>query len=528
MQGASVTTTIYVGHHFEVRDHDQPTKYVFDGPTRVASVIGSLSSNARIQRLRLFSGWNLCSLALTGPFPASGAEAISAAYQWNPSTRDYSPVSLGQTLTAGTILWVKAATNTTVTVLGAYRDPTAEQVQSGGTYMPCPGLETWTPNFPPTFSAWLYDPQADQWDSQLAGDLISLSDLPAVLSPGQAFYTKSDSPVPLAVPDPTLRVRYYHQDHLGSSAVVTDSAGAVMEEVVYLPFGAPRGEFETRSNREPYEFAEKERDQESGLDYFEARYLSGPLSRFITPDPKYADPDKLSSREFGAFLFRPQEINLYMYAADNPFHYVDPSGLDNAEAGTNERAEKSVEDVKWSAERGGAVVTATEIAAHHLHYHAPYLRYPGPLLDALNTGMAAGRFAADPTTANGLDLGVSGSKWALTAALPPVGLAVQLLDLTPYGPSAMIESIREMDREIAEMKLEIEQTKSDIQRINRETERIRAATERTRAERLRMEAEIRQAQQETRKIQEQIRKSDELLRKVQERNVETQKILHRR
>ena len=93
VQGGSVTTTIYVGRYFEVRDHDQPTKYVFNDSTRVAEITGSLSSNLRVQRLRLYSGWNLCSVAVNGPFPASGAEAISAAYQWNSGTGDYSRIT---------------------------------------------------------------------------------------------------------------------------------------------------------------------------------------------------------------------------------------------------------------------------------------------------------------------------------------------------------------------------------------------------------------------------------------------------
>jgi len=103
VQTERTTTTIYVGGHFEVRDYDQPTKYVFIGAIRVAEITGSLSTNQRLQRLRLYSGWNLCSLAVSGPSPAGGAEAISAAYQWNAGTGDYSHVTLGQTLAAGTV-----------------------------------------------------------------------------------------------------------------------------------------------------------------------------------------------------------------------------------------------------------------------------------------------------------------------------------------------------------------------------------------------------------------------------------------
>jgi len=60
----SAETTLYVGKHFEVRDHDAPVKYIFNGQTRVARVTGSLSANERIQHLRLRAGWNLTSLAV--------------------------------------------------------------------------------------------------------------------------------------------------------------------------------------------------------------------------------------------------------------------------------------------------------------------------------------------------------------------------------------------------------------------------------------------------------------------------------
>src|SRR2546426_12609382 len=91
-----ITATVYVGRHFEVRDHDQPTKYVFNGATRVASITGSLSANTRIQRLRLYPGWNLCSLAVSASdalqqlnsLSASGGEGqgevVLSAFKWNP------------------------------------------------------------------------------------------------------------------------------------------------------------------------------------------------------------------------------------------------------------------------------------------------------------------------------------------------------------------------------------------------------------------------------------------------------------
>jgi RHS repeat-associated protein len=59
----------------------------------------------------------------------------------------------------------------------------------------------------------------------------------------------------------------------------------------------------------------KERDAESGLDYFLARYYSGAQGRFTSPD--IAGPD----------LTNPQTLNKYRYALNNPLRYTDPNGL---------------------------------------------------------------------------------------------------------------------------------------------------------------------------------------------------------
>ena len=328
IQGESITTTIYVGRHFEVRGHDQPTKYVFNGATRVAEVTGSISASLRIQRLRFYPGWNLCSLAVSGPFPASGAETIAEAYRWNPGTGDYSKVTLGQMLGAGTVLWVKAETNVIASALGAYNDPTPQQHQAGGTYVSGTGLETWSPALADSMSAWDYDAPTAQWLYHLMGGLAAASGPAPFLSPGGAFYLQASALGSLDIPDPTLRIRYYHQDHLGSSSAITDANGVLVEETAFYPFGVPRNEFRLRQVAAPYQFTQKERDHESGLHYFEARYLAGPLSRFVTADMKYANPEALSPDDFGSFLVSPQKMNLYAYVLNNPITLVDPSGMD--------------------------------------------------------------------------------------------------------------------------------------------------------------------------------------------------------
>jgi RHS repeat-associated protein len=61
----------------------------------------------------------------------------------------------------------------------------------------------------------------------------------------------------------------------------------------------------------------KERDAESGLDDFEARYYSSGLGRFMRPDPQNA----------GASPEEPQSWNAYAYAGNNPLNNTDPDGL---------------------------------------------------------------------------------------------------------------------------------------------------------------------------------------------------------
>jgi len=65
-------------------------------------------------------------------------------------------------------------------------------------------------------------------------------------------------------------------------------------------------------------FTGKERDTESGNDYFGARYYASSMGRFMSPDPSqlyYADPAN------------PQSLNLYAYALNNPLKNTDPTGM---------------------------------------------------------------------------------------------------------------------------------------------------------------------------------------------------------
>jgi RHS repeat-associated protein len=72
----------------------------------------------------------------------------------------------------------------------------------------------------------------------------------------------------------------------------------------------------TRSHG-PSEFTGKERDSESGLDNFGARFDASSLGRFMSPDPKI-----MSIRH----IVNPQKWNKYAYTLNNPLTYFDPDG----------------------------------------------------------------------------------------------------------------------------------------------------------------------------------------------------------
>ena len=123
----------------------------------------------------------------------------------------------------------------------------------------------------------------------------------------------------------------YHPDHLGSANVLTDTEGRVTEEYAYYPYGHPRLHVPSHTDgprAAHYQFTQKERDAESGLQYFEARYYAGHLGRFISVDPLLSENPrpKANSKKLYNNLQTPEILNLYAYSNQNPNKYFDPSG----------------------------------------------------------------------------------------------------------------------------------------------------------------------------------------------------------
>jgi RHS repeat-associated protein len=79
-------------------------------------------------------------------------------------------------------------------------------------------------------------------------------------------------------------------------------------------------------------FTSKERDSETGLDYFLARYYSSTQGRFTSPDDFTGGPTELFAEvaphnpTFYADIAEPQSLNKYAYCLNNPLKFVDPDG----------------------------------------------------------------------------------------------------------------------------------------------------------------------------------------------------------
>lgn len=106
---------------------------------------------------------------------------------------------------------------------------------------------------------------------------------------------------------------YYHSDHLGSANWITNDQGQAVQYIHYMPYGELWVNQQAYSYDERFKFTGKERDTETGYDYFGARYYSPMIGHWLSPDPlanKYPN------------------ISPYAYCSWNPLRYVDPNGME--------------------------------------------------------------------------------------------------------------------------------------------------------------------------------------------------------
>jgi len=111
---------------------------------------------------------------------------------------------------------------------------------------------------------------------------------------------------------------FHINDWLSTRRIDMDPFGNLGASYQSMPFGELVNPGQSLGSTEHF-FTGKERDAESGLDYFGARYYASSMGRFMSPDPGWF---------FATNPSDPQSWNIYAYARNNPLSFVDPDGYD--------------------------------------------------------------------------------------------------------------------------------------------------------------------------------------------------------
>ena len=134
------------------------------------------------------------------------------------------------------------------------------------------------------------------------------------------------------IPQAPAKVSYLTTDHLGSPRIITDQNGAVISRKDFTAFGeqvtSPQRKdgvdgngYDPPNVRQDYTGYQK--DNESGLEFAQARYYNTGHGRFTSVDPLTAS----------ATIRNPQTFNRYAYVTNSPYEFVDPLGLSRCNMG---------------------------------------------------------------------------------------------------------------------------------------------------------------------------------------------------
>jgi RHS repeat-associated protein len=240
--------------------------------------------------------------------------------------------------------------------------------------------------------------------------------------------------------------QYLTADHLGTTRVVTDTSGTPVERADYLPFGEQisvsgaslRYTFQSQSgygfdSDVKVRFTGKERDAETGLDYFGARYLSSAQGRWMSPDWS-STPQAVPYAD----LKDPQTLNLYSYVRNNPLSRADLDGHDDDDAKKNAP----------QAAQGAAASAGTQ-ATNDAAVRARYVQQASQLQPGDTAGRTAIKIEARADTSPGgqvvaetmRPMGQEASRVAGTVTKTSEGVNAAMETAGRAGPALMVVAV---------------------------------------------------------------------------------------
>jgi RHS repeat-associated protein len=140
----------------------------------------------------------------------------------------------------------------------------------------------------------------------------------------------------------TQTIRYQYDNHLGSASLELDETGDIISYEEYHPFGTTSyrsGRDVTEVSLKRYKYVGKERDNETGLYYYGARYYGDWIARFVSVDPLA-----------GKFPF----YTPYQYSGDNPVTFYDMDGnerVDNTNTNVDENGQQKENGYQQTEEK---------------------------------------------------------------------------------------------------------------------------------------------------------------------------------
>lgn len=165
-----------------------------------------------------------------------------------------------------------------------------------------------------------------------------------------------------------------HEDWLGTERARTNISMQLCESETSLPFGDGLNTTGSCGDPSPMHFTGKQRDNESGFDYFGARYYSSAQGRFVS-----ADWSAVPAAVPYADLTNPQSLNLYTIVKDNPDTFADLDGHQDEDTEADTR-----EDTDFTARLEEIRSSLNEAAAANAE--AAYERAHAPTPEQLRNG----------------------------------------------------------------------------------------------------------------------------------------------